>query len=347
MLEAVVLCLLAAVSPPSLPESLQSLAGIWGDEKALVDALRARDKEVTEQVQALVRPLPVDDGSENISMPKPPEGAMEQAQKMVKEIRGVYEAALQSYPDNARLHNFYGEWLYDHFGEIPGALKEWHKAIELDDHLSSAYNNLALHNFEYGEYKVGLSQMDQAIKYDKDNPDYLYNLSNVYLVHYPQMGEIRGWDKKKVYAEAMKLSERAAKLSPDDYDLLSDYAVNFFAAENMGMEADWEEAARAWQAARAIASRQDREFYCWLNEARVWLRAKKPKNATACLSEALRLRPDNEVARNLMESIAGTAEPEPRQGTDESSSASPTPGDDEKPKAEKPAKGGKKKHRKQ
>jgi tetratricopeptide (TPR) repeat protein len=304
----VALLISTGVSPDALPESVRPLAAVWENQDALVEALRARDKEVTQRVEELMHPLPVD-GSSPPRVERVP-NALEQAKKIVDEVRQAYEAAIATYPANARLHNYYGEWLYDHYGEIPAALKAWHRAIDLDHKMSSAYNNLALHNFEYGEYRVGLHQMDLAIKYDKDNPDYLYNLSNVYLVHFPQIGQIRKWDKKRVFKEAMKLSKRAAKLAPDDYQVVQDVAVNYYAGENMGLQVDWAEAARAWQAARALADREDQRFYCWLNEARVWLRAKQPSSAEACLNEALRLRPDNEVARNLLNSIS-TGQPVP------------------------------------
>ncbi|MEA3366315.1 MAG: hypothetical protein U9Q79_11810, partial [Candidatus Hydrogenedentes bacterium] len=107
---------------------------------------------------------------------------------------------------------------------------------------------------------------------------------------------------KKVYRRAMKMSKKAAELS-NEYELIEDYAVNFFAAEHFQLEADWGDAARAWQWAREEARTDVEEFYTWLNEARVWIEDGKEAKARTCLEEALKLRPESEVAANLLSKL--------------------------------------------
>ena len=104
-----------------------------------------------------------------------------------------------------------------------------------------------------------------------------------------------------MYKEAMKLSKQAAELRPTDYELAQDYAVNFFAAAQLGVEADWAKAAAAWQDARARATQLDQVFYTWLNEARSWLNGSENTKAAACLQEALKIDPNNAIARQLLE----------------------------------------------
>ncbi len=72
------------------------------------------------------------------------------------------------------------------------------------------------------------------------------------------------------------------------------------------MDADWREAAKAWQAARLYADDDDSRFYTWLNEARVWKRAGDKKHAVACLKEALAIHPGNEVASRLLDEMRGS-----------------------------------------
>jgi tetratricopeptide (TPR) repeat protein len=135
----------------------------------------------------------------------------------------------------------------------------------------------------------------------------------VYLAHAPQVAKLRKWSEKRLYRKAMDYSEKAARLAPDDYELQQDYAVNFFAAENFEVEADWKDAAKAWQGARARTQRPDQVFYTWLNEGRVWLRAGKPDLARSALEQAVALRPESEVAQSLLQKTDGSP------GTDDAS----------------------------
>jgi len=225
---------------------------------------------------------------------------LKKSNERIANVKLLYQKALVYYPENALLHNYYGELLYDRYGDIPGALVEWNEAISRDSKLSEAYNNLGLHDIHYGNYTMGLKNLETALELEPENPDYLYNLAQMYLVHAPQIGEIKGMEKDKIYKQAMKMSKSAAQFAPDEFELVQDYAVNFFAAENFGLEADWKEAAIAWGTARTIARDDDEKFYTWLNEARVWIKHGDPTQAKRCLSEALTLKPDSEVAKKLL-----------------------------------------------
>jgi tetratricopeptide (TPR) repeat protein len=101
----------------------------------------------------------------------------------------------------------------------------------------------------------------------------------------------------------MKLSKRAAELKPTDYSLAQDYAVNFFVADQFSAQPDWDSAAAAWQKARGQARRIDEVFYTWMNEARAWMRKPDPARAETCLQEALKIYPDNDVAKSLLRRV--------------------------------------------
>ncbi|MCH7909691.1 MAG: hypothetical protein IIB38_08755 [Candidatus Hydrogenedentes bacterium] len=103
----------------------------------------------------------------------------------------------------------------------------------------------------------------------------------------------------------MRFSKDAARYAPNDYVLLADYAVNFYAAENFDIEADWLEAAKAWETARAKATSVQQRFYTWLNEARVLGMAGDWRRAGERSGEALKLRPDNESAQALLDRAQG------------------------------------------
>jgi len=295
---SLVCCAAAAGGSAVWPKDLAHFAPLVEDRERFVTEIRTFDQ--AQQVLANAAQQQAEELLEKGEKAQAEE-RMQQARQHIGLVRQAYELALQHARDDARLHNYYGELLYDRYGEQVRALREWNTAMSLDSKLSAPYNNLGLHYFHVGVYDMGLENLDHALKLDPKNPDYLYNLAQVYLVHFPQIGKLRGWkDRKKVYREAMKLSKKAAKLAPGEFPLLQDYAVNFFAAENFGVDANWKDAAKAWQAARAHARNEAETFYTWLNEGRAWIRAGRNEEAKTCIEEALKIFPGSEVAQNLL-----------------------------------------------
>ncbi|MCC6143797.1 MAG: hypothetical protein IT368_08315 [Candidatus Hydrogenedentes bacterium] len=291
----------AAVEPPSAV-SPEDLALVLSDEEETVTFVKRFDDEQ----QALAR-AEVEAARELAEAGQSEAAAARKsvAEDRVTQVRKLYEQVLEHYPNNAVLHNGYGELLYDVFGQVALGVKEWKTALALDGNLGAVHNNLGIHYAHYGDYPMALKHMDMALSLDKENPDYLFNMAQVYLAHTPQVAKIRKWSEKKIYRKAMDYSKKAAELAPDDYDLQQDYAVNFFAAENFEVEANWKDAAAAWQRARQSAQRPDQVFYTWLNEGRVWLRAERPDLARPALEQALSLRPESDVARSLLAKAGG------------------------------------------
>ena len=243
--------------------------------------------------------------------------AMEHARAMRDHLvlaRRFYEAALERCPDEPDLMNYYGELLYDRFGEREKAVQIWEQVLRRNSRHARAHNNLAIHDSHEGRYEQALAHLDEAIKAEPDNADYLFNLAQIYLVHWPQVMRVRLWNMDRLYSEAMALSRKAAELRPRDLSLQRDYALNFFLAENLSSKPDWKTAAKAWANVRRIARRKDDLFNAWLNEGRVWLRAENPDQARKCFEAALQIYPDSEVARGLVQDAedmkqAGRREP--------------------------------------
>ena len=307
---SVLLALAAAYAAADLPEGLAPLRQFLNDEAALVDALRAYDREQTvlaEWDQGLAKQH-ADAGEQDLARDR-----LDLARSRLKRVRQAYEYGLHNYANNARLHNYYGELLYDRFGEHAGALKAWQLATALDPGLSAPLNNLAIHYCHMGEYATGLHYYDKALEIDPENTDYLFNLAQTYLLNRPAVQQIRQWDKARLYREAMKLSRKATQGDESDFELAQDYAVNFYAAENFGLTADWGKAAGAWKRARTLARSKTETFYTWLNEGRVWLRKGDQNKAAACFEQAVALIPSSDVAKQLLVE-ARQDMPAPRSG---------------------------------
>lgn len=286
-----------AASAADLPSELKFLETLESNEVALVDAgrrfqlqqfaLMDWDQQLTESY--------AHDGQRDLAAAQ-----QEEMQKRGKLIRAMWEWILGRYPQNARAHNYYGEYLFDYAGDEAGGLKHWMTATQIDDDLGAAQNNLGIYYFHTGDYARGLQHLERALKLEPDNPDYLYNMAQMYLIHFPQIERITKTPRDKLYKQAMEMSKKAAELLPSDFDIVQDYAVNFFAGQNFGVEVDWKQAAEAWKRAQAIARTEDERFYSLLNEARAWMNGQQPRNAVAPLEAAVQLQKDNAVAQQLL-----------------------------------------------
>ena len=285
------------------PEELAPLQKLVDQEDAFVDALRAFDKEQgtladAEFAKALA-------GQQEQKHRNEGRELVRAARARVALLRTAYDLALTRYPENPRLINYSGELLYDREQNEVEGLACWKKALELKPDLAAAHNNMALHLVKWGEYEAGFKALDRALELEPDHIDFLYNAVQIYMIHYPQLQEVYGWDKAKIYKSAMAYSEKAARLSPKDYHLVSDYAGNFFHCDKFGVEADWKAASKAWQQARGLAKNDDIRFHTWLYEARAWIRGGKPAKAEKCIDQALILIPGNRVAKDLLAVIKG------------------------------------------
>ncbi len=280
-----------------LPQELKFLETIQGDQIAVVDAARRFqlqqfglmdwDQELAENY--------AHDGQRDLATAQ-----QQSMQDRGKLIRAMWEWILERYPQDARAHNYYGEYLFDYADDDAGGLEHWMTASQIDDNLGPAHNNLGIYYFHTGDYTRGLNELNRALKLEPDNADYLYNLAQMYLIHFVQIERITKTPRDKLYKQAMEMSKKAADLLPNDFDIVQDYAVNFFASENFGVEIDWEVAAEAWKRTQAVSRTEDERFYSLLNEARAWMKGNQPKNAIAPLEQAVALKNDNVIAQQLL-----------------------------------------------
>ena len=303
-----VLCVLIGFCLPvlaqdSLPREAEHLRKLQDDEKALVDAARQYHLQQMDLTQWDYEITQSNVESTDVALQEVPGKSME---KRIKSIRLVWEYVLSVYSNNVRAMNYFGEYWYDIGGNAAAAITYWKRALATDRSMSFAHNNLGLHYFHTGDYRKGLSHLESALKLEPKNPDFLFNITQNYLNHFPSIIKIKKTDKKKLYREAMKYSQNAARYAPEDFSLAQDYAVNFFAAENFDIEVSWDTAAAAWQVARALAQKGRHVYYCLLNEGRCWLRAEEPEKALPLFESALAIRPaldlrdGNEVVEQLI-----------------------------------------------
>ena len=225
------------------------------------------------------------------------------AGERLERAQQAYTVLIERYPKNARALNYYGEFLYDFRGDEMNGVRCWKESIANDPTLALPYNNLAIHYSHSGQIAFGIENYNKAIELEPENPDFKFNLAQLYLTFSPDVAKELKCEEAKVYREGMKLSKAAAELKPSDYKLQEDYAANFYAADRFKITPDWTDAAAAWRRARTSARANDQVFFTWLNEARAWIRKPDKAKAEACLVEALKILPDSDVAQRLLEKV--------------------------------------------
>lgn len=285
----------------SLPPELQALTPLLSDENKLAEmvrqydlhqiALAEWDMSLAEEHAAV--------GENDLAQEK-----AQSAQKRFQLVRQAYEEVLKRYPENASAKTYYAELIYDHVtqpGDQEKAVRLWEEAVKTDPKFSDAWNNLAIHYSHSGSYKECFDAMDKALEVKPNNADYLFNAVQFYLIHTPQVEKHYGWSTEQTFNKALDYSRRAAELRPDSYPLWQDYASNFYRGDQLNVPVAWKEAAKAWQSARKLARNPNDEFFTWLNEGRCWLRDGNEGKAAPCFEEALRINPQSEAAKKLLE----------------------------------------------
>lgn len=300
---AVAIC--AGAWSQELPEELKHLDAIASDQVAVVDAARRFHLQQQSMIDWDMRMI------SDYGMHGQPELAQEKQREMLHRmdlLKAQWKWILARYPNDARANNYYGEFLFDYDGDENAGIQHWMTAVELDDTCSPAHNNLGIHYFHTGRYAQGLKHLQRALELEEHNPDYLYNMAQMYLIHFDTLEQLLETPRVKLYEHAMEMSREAAELAPDDFEILQDYAVNFYAAENFGLTADWREAAAAWQRALPHARTEDERFYVLLNEGRAWMRSSEPRNAVKPLEDALAMNADNDIAKQLLAQARGESQ---------------------------------------
>ena len=288
----------SAQTAPSDP--LQPLRDLLGDEQAAMEALDRYDsiqQGLIEWDLAMAQDLTIQ-GDEEAAKIKTAD-----AEHRLQSIRQAYLLMLEAYPRNAVVMNAYGELMFHRFHDASAGVMYWKKAASSgeDEPLSRA--NLASYFGHSGNYELMMNYLDEALEIDDKNPDVLFYAVQIYLVHYPQVGQIKEWDKQKVFNKAMEMSRKAAEAVPSDHQLQEDYAVNFYAGENMNVKVDWKEASEAWLQTQKVAFTADDKFFAWLNHARVNTMIGNWDVALASVKEALKIHPDNDTAKRVRKMI--------------------------------------------
>lgn len=284
----------------SLENNLELLRPYLNDQQAFEQKIRSFEK-----LHLAIAHAELERASqlESQGLTEEAQAARQKARASKKMIMDAYKMGLAQFNSSSMLHLYYGEFLHDHTGRVEEAESHWLRAIDLDETNARAHNNLGMHFCHVGKYAVGFEHLDKSLALRPDNPDFLFNTVQAYLTHFIQLAALRGWSKEEIYRRAMELSEKAITLSPNDYQLQRDYALNFFLGENFGVTVDWRQAAKAWQLVRQYATKDVDRYNALVYEARAHIRAQDKESARRCLEQADALKPNDPVVLGLLKQV--------------------------------------------
>jgi tetratricopeptide (TPR) repeat protein len=159
------------------------------------------------------------------------------------------------------------------------------------------------HQSETNRVRIGLEKLEMALDCDPNNPEILFNISQLYLIFRPEVKAMHNWNDKQLFQRVEDYSRRAAEIG-GTYQFWYDYAVNLlYGYKNLGIALDSEIAAGAWRKVRELSSTQDQVFNSWINEGRSRLWSLNKKQAQACFEEALKIKPESVIATSLLEKV--------------------------------------------
>lgn len=114
----------------------------------------------------------------------------------------LYQKSIEIYP-TAEAHTFLG-WTYSFQGRYDDAIKECHKAIEVDPEFGNPYNDIGAYLIELRRYEEAVPWLKKAMEAKRYEPRHYphFNLARVYV----RLGKIH---------EAIAEIQKALEIEPD------------------------------------------------------------------------------------------------------------------------------------
>jgi len=117
----------------------------------------------------------------------------------------LWVATAEVAPSGEHIHNNLGD-VYSRQGDLPRAVSEFKKAIEINPRYADAYHNLANTYHEMNDYDDAVSNYQKAIEL---NPGLWQSYQGLAAIYF----------EKGDYPEALRNMEAAAKINPNDPEL--------------------------------------------------------------------------------------------------------------------------------
>jgi tetratricopeptide (TPR) repeat protein len=145
----------------------------------------------------------------------------------LKTVRSNYENYLVRYPTNAAAYLAYGSFL-DEIGDDEGAHTQYEKGRQLDPSNPAAWNDLANYYGENGPVTNAFAYYTKASELDPTEPVYYQNFATTVYLYRKDAEQFYDINEGQVFDKSLALYQKAIKLDPDNFTLMTDYAESYY-----------------------------------------------------------------------------------------------------------------------
>lgn len=221
--------------------------------------------------------------------------------KRLDGIRGEYENFIALHPNHASARLAFGSFLND-TGDEEGSVVQWEKARDLDPKNPAAWNNLANYYGHRGPVKKAFEYYEKAIEIDDHESVYYHNLATTVYLFRVDAEDYYHLNETEVFDKALELYRKAISLSPDDFVLYSDYAESFYGTK----PPRWQDGLQAWNEALKIAHDDVERQGVYVHLARIHLKLGHYDEATRNLgivTNQMYATLRGRIVRNLIDTL--------------------------------------------
>lgn len=194
-------------------------------------------------------------------------------------VRQEYTNYLNQYPTNAPAYLAYGSFLND-IGDEDGASVQYEKSRQLDPKDPAAWNDLANYYGENGPITNAFVYYAKAVELNPSEPVYYENWATTVYLFRKDAREFYGINEGQVFDKALALYQKAIKLDPDNFVLMTDYAESYYGIKPLRTN----DALVAWTNALTIATNDFEREGVYVHLARVKMLAGQFSEAQAQLN---------------------------------------------------------------
>jgi cytochrome c-type biogenesis protein CcmH/NrfG len=192
-------------------------------------------------------------------------------------VEQIYYQLVQDNPQSVPAQNALAAFLWKN-GEAEAAVKHWRIAQGLEPANAETANSLGGAYLRMGLVREAAEQFLLAVRSERDNPDYHFDLGNVEFIFRNDLTAAWKIDSAELLQRALFEFREASRLAPTDLEYAGAYAETFYGIPNP----DWKEAQVAWQHFLELSPNRN---FAYLQLARVSLKQHKKAEALSFLDK--------------------------------------------------------------